>query len=149
LASLGHPSKFQRVSRLASLLQRRRSPASNQTLHDVWPSPALPDYRYIYIFGVSCSLTEFCPVQNSLYVQVLRSCIMAALLHGTPAAGVNQTLQRGTRNGILLCICVCFCLLLHYNANKGLYTRMWANAQPDGRPAEHRWRPLFNAPKFG
>jgi len=28
-------------------------------------------------------------------------------------------------------------------------TRMWANAQPDGRPAEHRWRPLFNAPKFG
>jgi len=26
---------------------------------------------------------------------------------------------------------------------------MWANAQPDGRPAEHRWRPLFNARKFG
>jgi len=26
---------------------------------------------------------------------------------------------------------------------------MWANAQPDGRPAEHRWRPLFNATKFG
>jgi len=25
---------------------------------------------------------------------------------------------------------------------------MWANAQPDGRPAEHRWRPLFNAAKF-
>ena len=22
---------------------------------------------------------------------------------------------------------------------------MWANAQPDGRPAEYRWRPLFNA----
>jgi len=28
-------------------------------------------------------------------------------------------------------------------------TRMWANAQPDGHPAEHRWRPLFNAAKFG
>jgi len=26
---------------------------------------------------------------------------------------------------------------------------MWANVQPDGRPAEHKWRPLFNAPKFG
>ena len=26
---------------------------------------------------------------------------------------------------------------------------MWANAQPDGRPAEHRWRPLINAAKFG
>jgi len=26
---------------------------------------------------------------------------------------------------------------------------MWANAQPDGRPAKHRWRQLFNAAKFG
>ena len=24
-------------------------------------------------------------------------------------------------------------------------TRMWANAQSDGCPAEYRWRPLFNA----
>jgi len=26
---------------------------------------------------------------------------------------------------------------------------MWANAQRDGHPAEHRWRPLFNAAKCG
>jgi len=26
---------------------------------------------------------------------------------------------------------------------------MWANAQRDGRPVEYRWRPLFNAGKFG
>jgi len=26
---------------------------------------------------------------------------------------------------------------------------MWASAQRDGRPAEYRWRPLFNAGKFG
>jgi len=26
---------------------------------------------------------------------------------------------------------------------------MWANAQRDGRPAEYRWRPLFNAAKCG
>ena len=26
---------------------------------------------------------------------------------------------------------------------------IWANAQGDGRPAEYRWRPLFNAAKFG
>jgi len=26
---------------------------------------------------------------------------------------------------------------------------MWANTQRDGRPAEYRWRPLFNAAKFG
>ena len=28
-------------------------------------------------------------------------------------------------------------------------TKMWANAQRDGHPAEYRWRPLFNAAKFG
>ena len=33
--------------------------------------------------------------------------------------------------------------------DKLITTRMWANAQPDGRPAEHRWRPLYNAAKFG
>ena len=26
---------------------------------------------------------------------------------------------------------------------------IWANAQRDGRHAEYRWRPLFNAAKFG
>jgi len=26
---------------------------------------------------------------------------------------------------------------------------MWASAQRDGRPAEYRWRPLFNFAKFG
>jgi len=26
---------------------------------------------------------------------------------------------------------------------------MWANAQRDGQPVEYRWRPLFNAAKFG
>jgi len=26
---------------------------------------------------------------------------------------------------------------------------MWANGQLDGRRAEHKWLPLFNAAKFG
>ena len=43
---------------------------------------------------------------------------------------------------------------LHINIRyKQLLTQikleMWANAQRDGRPAKHRWRPLFNAAKFG
>jgi len=35
--------------------------------------------------------------------------------------------------------------------HRSLYqlTRMLANAQRDGRPAEYRWRPLFNATTFG
>jgi len=28
-------------------------------------------------------------------------------------------------------------------------TRMWANAQRDGRPSKYKWRPLLNAAKFG
>jgi len=32
---------FNRFRVLASLLQRRRSPEANQTVHDVWPSPKL------------------------------------------------------------------------------------------------------------
>ena len=33
--------------------------------------------------------------------------------------------------------------------NRQKLLEMWANAQSDGRPAEHRQRPLFNAAKFG
>jgi len=32
-----------------------------------------------------------------------------------------------------------------FTEGKQIQTRMWVNAQLDGRPAEHRWRPLFNA----
>ena len=39
-------------------------------------------------------------MHNLLYIQVLQSRILAALLHCTPAVGVGETLQRGTRNGI-------------------------------------------------
>jgi len=30
-----------------------------------------------------------------------------------------------------------------------LPTRMWANAQRDGRPAQFMWRPVFIAANFG
>ena len=49
-------------------------------------------------------------------------------------------------------ICDCASLKgmeIYRKLNVTMLTRMWANAQPDGRPAEHRWRPLFNAAKFG
>ena len=74
------------------LLQRRRLTEVSQTLHEVWSSPGL--VHYICIFGGSCPVTEFCQVQYSLCVQVLRSHILAALLHGTRAVGISQTLRR-------------------------------------------------------
>jgi len=37
----------------------------------------------------------------------------------------------------------------HAKCNKEIKTRMWADAQRDGRLAEYRWRPLLNAAKLG
>ena len=89
----GIPANFNGFRVLALLLQQR-SLEANQTLHDVWPSPGL--VHYVYIFGGSCPLTEFCQVETSLCVQILRSPIslLTALLHGTVIVGVSQTLRR-------------------------------------------------------
>jgi len=85
LARLWHPSKFQPASRLGFVTAATSSTEVNQTLHDDWPSPGLA--HYINILGGCCHLTEFYHVQNSLCVQVLRSPILSALMHGTRAAG--------------------------------------------------------------
>jgi len=60
----GTPANFNGFRVLASLLQRCRSTEGNQTLHDVWPSPGL--VHYIYIFGGSCHVREFRKVQYSV-----------------------------------------------------------------------------------
>jgi len=52
VAVWGTAANFNGFRVLPSLLQRRCSPEANQTLHDVWPSPAL--VHYMYIFGWSC-----------------------------------------------------------------------------------------------
>jgi len=87
----GTPANFNGFRVLALLLQRHRLMEANQTLNDVWPSPGL--VQYIYIFGGSCPVTEFCQVQSSLCVQVLHCpVVLAALLHGTRVVGISQTL---------------------------------------------------------
>jgi len=75
----GTLSKFNRFRVLASLLHRRPSTEINQTLHNVGPSPGL--IHYIYTNGRACPLTEFWQVQNSLCVQILRSPMLAVVLH--------------------------------------------------------------------
>ena len=47
-----------------------------------------------------------------------------------------------------------YCSFIQYMYGLNYYhhkikLEMWANAQRDGRPAEHRWRRLFNTAKFG
>ena len=63
-------------------------------------SGRLVGWYTIHTFWQLFLLMKFCQLQNSLCVQVLYSPILAALLHGTRAAAVSQTLWRGTRNGI-------------------------------------------------
>jgi len=94
----GTPANFNGFLVSPSLLQRRRSPEANQTLHDVWPSHGLIHYIGPIHFRGLLPLTEFYPV---IYFTP-KSCILLywQLLHGTPAAGVSQSLRRGTtRNG--------------------------------------------------
>ena len=62
LGGLGTPANFNGFRVLTSLLHRRRSTETNQTLHNVWPSPGL--VHCMYIFGGSCPVTEFCWVQK-------------------------------------------------------------------------------------
>jgi len=94
----GTPANFNGFRILASLLQWRHSTEVNETLHDVWPSPGLG--HYIYIFRGSCPVPEFCHVRNSVCVQLLCSPILAVLLHGSWAVGVSKSLRRHTWNGI-------------------------------------------------
>jgi len=87
--SLGHPSKFQWVSRLRFVTTL---PSCNESQPNFAQRLAVSWAGTLYMdFGGSCPLMEFCQVQNSLCVQVLHYPILAALLHGTRAVGVNQT----------------------------------------------------------
>jgi len=83
------------------------------------------------------------------------------LLHGIQTVSVSQTLRRLARG--TTCIRqgghhVGISPHSSFYSSKNYFTisrkeyralEMWANAQRDGHAAEYRWRPLFNAAKFG
>jgi len=54
--------------------------------------------------------------------------------------------QQQASDHYLVIYLVCEDLTIPKNTQK---LEMWANAQRDGCPAEHRWRPLLNSAKFG
>jgi len=87
-------SNFNGFHVLASLLQRRRSPEANQTLHVSWAV-----IIYIHFRGLF-PLTEFCHVQNSLCVPSLAFSYIGSVTVRHSSSGVSQTLWHGTRNGI-------------------------------------------------
>jgi len=52
---------------------------------------------YIHFWGC-CRLMEFCQLQNSLCVQVLRSFILAVLLHSTPTPCCCRSIKVSSRH---------------------------------------------------
>jgi len=64
--------------------------------------------------------------------------VAIALLVDTKNTGTDKEVNQLSHIKMRYCVRIC--------PEK---TRMWANAQRDCRPAEYRWRPLFNAAKFG
>jgi len=96
----GIPANFNGLRILPLLPQRRRSPETNQTLHDVWPSPGL--LQYIYIFGAFCPPDTILPSAKFTLRPSLAFLYIGSVTarHGTPPAGVSQTLRHGTKNGI-------------------------------------------------
>jgi len=99
--SFGHPSKFQRVWRLAFIIATTSLTGGQPNFArclDVICAGTL--YNIIIHFRGLLPPDGILPDAKFTLVQVLRSLILAALLHGTPAAGDSQSLRCGTRNGI-------------------------------------------------
>ena len=105
----GAAANLNRFLILASLVEHCHSPEANQTLHNVWPYPGLLHYTFSGSYP-----SEFRHMQNSLCIQILRSPILLALLHSTPAAGSAR-----------LCIGVQGKELRNFRRGRHLYSVGW------------------------
>ena len=90
-------------------------------------------------------LSNICSLQNNIHVHAVETvyCCIArgCILHSEVHQKISKKLNENK-----------FCIYTRQSVAKAckiIKTRMWANAQRDGRPAEYRWHPLFNAAKFG
>ena len=136
----GTPANFNEFRILTSLLHRRCSLEVNQTLHIFG---RLLGWYIIYTFLGAFAFNgilpaaKFCQLQNSLYVQVLCSPILASLLHSTPATGVSQTVtwykesQRAQPIFGWAAIMLGIVPHLVYYLNEALFKSVWFEA--DGR----------------
>ena len=98
----GTPANFNRFRVLASLLQcsallARGQPNFARCLAISWAGRLPGIYTFL---GAVAPWRNFARCKIHFESQVLCSPTLAALLHGTPGAGISQNLQRGTRNGI-------------------------------------------------
>jgi len=93
--SLVHPLKFQRVSRLG-FVTAATSLTGGQRDFARCLAVSSAGTLYIHFRGLPDGIL---PGAKFTLVQVLRSPILEALLHGTSAAAVSQTLRRSTTQG--------------------------------------------------
>jgi len=94
LGVCGTPANFKGFRILPSLLQRRHSSDANQTLHDVWPSPGL--VHYIYIFGGS----RIWPGAKLTLCSSLAFSYIGSVTASHSSSRRQPNFARGTRNGI-------------------------------------------------
>ena len=122
LAGLGYPSKFQRLSRVGFVTAPTSliggQPNFARCLAVSWGGAL-----YIHFRG-PLPLTEFCQVQSSLYVQVLRSHILAALLHSTPLQQQASAKLCGVVHG-----------MESRNFHRGRH--LYLAGRPSGWPSDH------------
>ena len=103
-------------------------------------------HRFILYTGLSRRLSStLLPlrISTSVYTRI-----------DTPRTFSEQCVARDRRYAnisvqIVIIITILFARTFKCHCNNiNSQLEMWANAQRDGRPAEYRWRPLFNAAKF-
>jgi len=133
----------------------------------------LGDTVSCYSVLLAAALLRDDPCLDALLQRTLQSSITGQLarIHELADCHLADWTSRGCHRRGTYCLNCTIRLCGHYNTtnritsrniclgidtqehiNKWLKKRkleMWANAQRDGRPAEYRWRPLFNAAKFG
>ena len=102
---MGNPSKFQRVSHLCFVTEATSltggQPNLARCLALSWASTL-----YIHLRGLF-PLTEFCQVQTSLCVQVLRS-----PSHPVPAPQIRSTILALYKLVLYVCMYVCICMYI-------------------------------------
>ena len=84
----GTPANFNGFLVLPSLLQRRRSPQTNQRVHDLWPSPGLVHYR---------------PTFGLLWFDICERILIFFGINVTNKASSQKTLYYATSDNLCFC----------------------------------------------
>jgi len=103
----------------------------------------LSEAGWPFVLPSVCVSACFMAVAQKRCVLELCSLVTINHLRETPCWNSNRPVIMATRSGNNVLEDEKFTSSIYWKLE------MSANAQRDGRPAEYRWRPLFNAAKFG